>query len=74
VTADSGSYKACKVIEIKAERMTAKSDLAQNKPQSGFRLFIAEHLVKRGLPRDLEAVRAMGYDLERSEGAWRIKK
>jgi hypothetical protein len=54
--------------------MTAKSDLAQNKPQQGYRHFIAEHLVERGLPGDLEAVRAMGYELERNErGGWRIK-
>lgn len=74
VTSDSASYKACQVIEIKPERMTAKSDLAQNKPQLGDRLLIAEHLVRRGLPGDLDAVRAMGYALERSEGRWRIKK
>lgn len=74
VNSDSGSYKACKVIEIKPERMTAKSDLAQNKPQSGYRLFIAENLARRGLPGDLEAVRAMGYELEGDEGSWRIKK
>jgi nitroimidazol reductase NimA-like FMN-containing flavoprotein (pyridoxamine 5'-phosphate oxidase superfamily) len=74
VTPDSGSYTACKVVEIQPERMTAKSDLAQNKPQLGYRLFIAESLAKRGLPGDIEAVRAMGYELEGSEGSWRIKK
>jgi putative component of toxin-antitoxin plasmid stabilization module len=53
--------------------MTAKSDLRQNKPQDQKRS-IAEHLAKRGLPGDLEAVRAMGFDLERSEGAgWRLR-
>jgi len=74
VIADTASYRACRVVEIKPERMTAKSDLAQNKPQFGYRLFIAEHLVGRGFPKDLEAVRAMGYELERSEESWRIKK
>lgn len=74
VTSDSASYKACQVVEIKPEKMTAKSDLAQNQPQLGYRFFIAEHLVGRGLPGDLDAVRAMGYTLERSEGRWRIKK
>ena len=54
--------------------MTGKSDLAQNQPQQGYRRFIAEHLAERGLPGDLEAVRAMGYELERSEGGgWRLK-
>jgi nitroimidazol reductase NimA-like FMN-containing flavoprotein (pyridoxamine 5'-phosphate oxidase superfamily) len=74
INPDSGSYKVCKVIEIKPERMTAKSDLAQNKPQSGFKLFIAENLARRGLPGDLEAVRGMGYELEGSEGSWRVKQ
>ena len=75
VTSDSASYPGCRVVEIRPERMTAKSDLAQNKPQLGYRRFIAERLVERGLPGDLEAVRAMGYELERSEeGGWRLKK
>jgi uncharacterized protein len=74
VSPDSASYKGCKVIEITPERMTAKSDLAQNKPQTGLRLFIAEHLAGRGLPGDLEAVQAMGYKLGGNEGRWRIKK
>jgi hypothetical protein len=74
VTLDSASYEACRVVEIRPERMTAKSDLAQSKPQQGYRRFIAEHLVERGLPGDLDAVRAMGYELERSEGGrWRLK-
>ena len=75
VTLDSASYTACRVVEIRPERMTAKSDLAQNKPQLGYRRFIAERLVERGLPGDLEAVRAMGYEPERSEeGGWRLTK
>ncbi len=74
VTSDSTGYKTCSVVEIRPERMTAKSDLAQNKPQQGYRRFIAEHLARRGLPGDLEAVRAMGYELERREpGGWLIK-
>ena len=74
VTSDSTGYKTCCVVEIRPERTTAKSDLAQNKPQQAYRRFIAEHLVERGLPGDLEAVRAMGYELERSErGGWLIR-
>jgi nitroimidazol reductase NimA-like FMN-containing flavoprotein (pyridoxamine 5'-phosphate oxidase superfamily) len=74
VTSDSASYKACHVVEIQPERMTAKSDLAQSKPQQGYRRFLAERLVERALPGDLEAVQAMGYELERrEEGGWRLK-
>lgn len=74
MTSDSADYKACRVVAIKPEKMTAKSDLAQNKPQQGYRRFLAEHLVERGLPGDLEAVRAMGYELEgREEEGWRLK-
>ena len=75
INVESASYKACHVIEIRPERMTAKSDLAQNKPQLGYRHFIAERLVERGLPGDLDSVQAMGYDLERrEEGGWRLKR
>ena len=73
VTSDSLAYKACCVVEIKPERMTAKADLSQNKPKDQKRS-VAEHLAKRGLPGDLEAVRAMGFELEGSEGkGWRLK-
>jgi nitroimidazol reductase NimA-like FMN-containing flavoprotein (pyridoxamine 5'-phosphate oxidase superfamily) len=64
ITAESPGYKACCVLEIRPERMTAKSDLAQSKPQKGYRHFIAEHLARRGLPGDLEALEAMGYGRE----------
>ena len=74
VTSDSADCKACRVVAIKPEKMTAKSDLAQNKPQQGYRRFLAEHLVERGLPGDLEAVRAMGYELEQGEGGGRRLK
>jgi len=73
VTPDSLAYKACCVVEIKPERMTAKSDLSQNKTQDQKRQ-VAEHLARRGLPGDLEAVRAMGFELEGSEETgWRPK-
>jgi nitroimidazol reductase NimA-like FMN-containing flavoprotein (pyridoxamine 5'-phosphate oxidase superfamily) len=73
VTSDSPDNKACSVVEIRPERITAKSDLSQNKPPDQKRS-IAEHLAKRGLPGDLEAVRAMGFELEGSEGkGWRLK-
>ena len=63
VTEDMGDAKACRVVEITPERMTGKSDLAQNKPQDGRRREIAEHLAARGGVGDLKAVRAMGYEL-----------
>ena len=73
VTPDSPSYKACCVVEIKPERMTAKSDLSQNRTQDQ-KLAVAEHLAERGLPGDLEAVRAMGFELEGNEKkGWRLK-
>ena len=73
VTPDSPSYKACCVVEIKPERMTAKSDLSQNRTPDQKRA-VAEHLAKRGLPGDLEAVRAMGFELEGNEKkGWRLK-
>ena len=75
VTPESTSYKTCRVIEIRPERMTGKSDLGQNKPQVNYRRFIAEHLAARGLPGDLQALRAMGYRLERGEeGGLRLKE
>ena len=74
VAAGSPEYKACRVVEIRPERMTAKSELAQNRSQEGRRREIAEHLAARGLPGDIEAVRAMGYHLEGSaEDGWRVK-
>jgi uncharacterized protein len=75
INAESASYEACHVVEIRPERMTAKSDLAQNKPQLGYRHLIAERLVERGLPGDLDCVQAMGYELERrKEGGWLLKR
>jgi nitroimidazol reductase NimA-like FMN-containing flavoprotein (pyridoxamine 5'-phosphate oxidase superfamily) len=73
VAPDSLAYKTCCVVEIKPQRMTAKSDLSQNKPQDQKRQ-LAEHLASRGLPGDLEAIRAMGFELEGSqESGWRLK-
>jgi hypothetical protein len=60
---DMPAYQACEVVEIEPERMTAKRDLLQNKPEAHRRM-VAEHLARRGLPGDLEAARSMGYGLE----------
>ncbi len=61
VTPGLVSYKACKVVEIRPERMTGKADLLQGKPKD-LKEQVAMHLLKRGLPGDLEAVSAMGLD------------
>jgi hypothetical protein len=74
VTADMADAKACRVVEITPERMTGKSDLAQNKPQDGRRREIAEHLAARGRDGDLTAVRAMGYEpIGDGENGYKIK-
>ena len=73
VTPDAPLNTACCVVEITPEKMTAKSDLAQNKPAET-RRGLAEHLVKRGLPDDLDAVRAMGFELQDStDNGWHVK-
>ena len=51
--------------------MTGKSDIGQSRADMRF---TAERLAERGLPGDLEALRAMGHELEGSEGeGWRLK-
>jgi nitroimidazol reductase NimA-like FMN-containing flavoprotein (pyridoxamine 5'-phosphate oxidase superfamily) len=55
------AYKACAVVEIRPETITAKSDLAQKKtPEERERL--ARYLVARGRPGDRETAAAMGFD------------
>jgi len=63
VTADMSSYKACKVIEIMPESITAKSDFSQNQPDENRRA-IAEYLFKRNQPGDRQAVQAMGFNFK----------
>ena len=60
VTLESPPFKICTVIEITPERMTGKRDLMQGKPEER-RRHIAEKLIQRGRPGDLEAVKAMGF-------------
>jgi nitroimidazol reductase NimA-like FMN-containing flavoprotein (pyridoxamine 5'-phosphate oxidase superfamily) len=74
MSSDSADAMACRVVAIKPEKMTAKSDLGQNKPQQGYRRFIAERLLERDLPGDLETVQAMGYEIESPEGGKRKLK
>jgi predicted FMN-binding regulatory protein PaiB len=60
VSEDMPGFKACHVIEIKPESVSAKSDFSQNQPEEK-RHAIAEYLFKRNRPGDREAVKAMGY-------------
>jgi nitroimidazol reductase NimA-like FMN-containing flavoprotein (pyridoxamine 5'-phosphate oxidase superfamily) len=60
VTEDMSAYKACKVIEIKPDSISAKSDFSQNQPEENRRA-IAEYLFKRNQPGDRNAVEAMGF-------------
>jgi nitroimidazol reductase NimA-like FMN-containing flavoprotein (pyridoxamine 5'-phosphate oxidase superfamily) len=60
VTADMPGCKACLVVEIKPDSISAKSDFSQNQPEEK-RREIAEYLFKRNQPGDREAVKAMGF-------------
>jgi hypothetical protein len=62
VTSDSPGYSGCLVVEVRPERMTGKSDLAQSRTAPGRQRVVAEGLLKRGLPGDLLAVEAMGFE------------
>ena len=54
------AYKACAVVEIRPERVSAKSDLAQKKSVED-RETLARYLERRGRPGDRETAAAMGY-------------
>jgi hypothetical protein len=60
ISQDASGYHGCVVVEIRPERTTGKSDLLQNRSDA-FRRRIVDQLEKRGMPGDLEAVRAMGF-------------
>jgi nitroimidazol reductase NimA-like FMN-containing flavoprotein (pyridoxamine 5'-phosphate oxidase superfamily) len=63
VTADMSACKACEVIEIMPDSISAKSDLIQNKSEADRRT-VAEYLFKRNQPGDREAVSAMGFQFK----------
>ncbi|MBW2428040.1 MAG: pyridoxamine 5'-phosphate oxidase family protein [Deltaproteobacteria bacterium] len=63
VTKDMSGCKACEVIEIKPEFITAKSDLIQNKSEEDRRA-VAEYLFQRNQPGDMETVGAMGFQFK----------
>jgi nitroimidazol reductase NimA-like FMN-containing flavoprotein (pyridoxamine 5'-phosphate oxidase superfamily) len=58
---DMPDYKTCAVVEIRPERLSAKSDLAQGKP-GNVRAAIGEYLKQRAWPTDLETIKEMGLD------------
>ena len=58
---DMPAYKTCAVVEIHPQRISAKSDLAQGKPQN-VRAQLAEYFRKRNWPKDSETVKEMGLD------------
>jgi hypothetical protein len=51
-------------VEIKPDKMTAKSELAQGKPEEA-RIAIAKHLKTRGGGTDMETIRAFGLSPDR---------
>ena len=63
VSEDMSGYKACAVIEIKPDSVSAKSDLIQNKSEEDRRA-VAAYLFKRNQPADRETVAAMGFQFK----------
>ena len=55
---DMPDYKACAVVEIRPETVSAKSDLAQKKSAQD-REALARYLEKRGRPGDMQTAAAM---------------
>ena len=53
------AYKACCVVEVRLEKLSAKSDLAQKKSVEE-RQALARYLEKRGRPGDRETALLMG--------------
>jgi nitroimidazol reductase NimA-like FMN-containing flavoprotein (pyridoxamine 5'-phosphate oxidase superfamily) len=63
VTSDMSGCKACEVIEIKPDSISAKSDLIQNKSEED-RGVVAQYLYKRNQPGDRETAAAMGFQFK----------
>jgi nitroimidazol reductase NimA-like FMN-containing flavoprotein (pyridoxamine 5'-phosphate oxidase superfamily) len=72
VTEELPAYKIAHVVEISPHTMTGKSDLIQNKDDE-VRRKLAGQLAERGRPEDLEAVKAMGFELVNDNDGWRVK-
>ena len=67
VHADMPDFKTCAVVEIRPERISAKSDLAQGKPDN-VRAAIANYLKQRAWSTDLQTVREMGLGSDAEKG------
>lgn len=63
ITPDLPEYKACKVVRIKVDQLSAKSDLVQKMPEEQ-RAELAEHFRQRDLPGDRETIEAMGFETD----------
>jgi nitroimidazol reductase NimA-like FMN-containing flavoprotein (pyridoxamine 5'-phosphate oxidase superfamily) len=63
ITRDLEAYEACHVVEITPESVTARRDVAQNKPED-VRRNAADYYRRRGAPGDHETVRAMGFEVD----------
>ncbi len=66
VHAEMPMAKSCAVVEIIPEHLSAKSDLAQGKPEE-VRAALADYFQQRNLPGDQETVWAMGFGTETTE-------
>jgi len=65
---DMPEYKACAVVEIRPESVSAKSDLAQKKSAQD-REALARYLEKRGRPGDVATAAAMRDALQKQKQA-----
>ena len=63
VTKDMSGFKACEVIQVEPDSITAKSDLIQNKSEEDRRA-IAKYLFKRNQTGDRQTVAAMGFQFK----------
>jgi len=57
------AYHACKVVEIRPETISAKSDLHQKKSAEE-RLAMAKYLKTGRVPKGIETIKAFGFDPE----------
>jgi uncharacterized protein len=70
---DEPLVDACSVVEITPESISGKADLIQKASEEDRRKTAAD-LASRGLPGDLEAVKAMGFELSGGpKEGWHIK-
>ena len=58
---DMPDYKTCAVVEILPQKISAKSELAQGKPEN-VRAELAAYFKRRNWPKDLETIKEMGLD------------